>query len=118
MITETESILEPYLKKICEQNEVMIDLLKGLSINARTTIKEQDDEEKTVIAKVESLTKRERQVIELIVEGMLNKQMAYELSLSLSTIEAHRSSIMKKMEAKNVAQLTIEYMKFKSLAKY
>lgn len=118
MINEQESKMESYLLKIVEQNDTMINLLKTIAFNTSPAAPTEIDEGKAIQIKFESLTKRERQVIELLVQGMMNKEMAYQLSLSLSTIEAHRSSIMKKMEAKNVAQLTVEYMKYQSLMKF
>lgn len=116
MKNERESILEVHLKRIVEQNDTMIELLKVIAGNSSSHATA--DEGEIILGKVESLTKRERQILELIMQGMMNKQMAYELSLSLSTIEAHRSGIMKKMGAKNVTQLTKEYMKYQSLIKF
>ena len=58
-----------------------------------------------VNARINSLSNRERQVIDLILAGLLNKEIAFELSISISTVEAHRANIMKKMRAKNLAQL-------------
>ena len=55
--------------------------------------------------RMNSLSERERQVIDLILEGRLNKQISYDLSISISTVEAHRANIMRKMKAKNLAQL-------------
>ncbi len=60
--------------------------------------------------RVSSLSERERQIINLILDGKLNKQIAYELSISISTVEAHRANIMHKMQAKNVAQLIKIYL--------
>ncbi|QRN05184.1 response regulator [Legionella sp. MW5194] len=65
-----------------------------------------------VSERIQTLTEREIQVIELIVEGKLNKEICYELSISRSTVEAHRASIMKKMKAKNLAQLIKMYVRF------
>lgn len=52
-----------------------------------------------------SLTKREKQVMDLVVDGKLNKQIAYELDISISTVEVHRANVMRKMEAKSLAEL-------------
>lgn len=57
-----------------------------------------------------SLSKREQQVIKLVVTGKLNKQIAEELCISNSTVEFHRARIMKKMAAKNLAQLIKIYL--------
>lgn len=116
MKNDLVSILEVHLQRIVDQNDTMIELLKVIAASSSSLTAV--DEGEAIMGKVESLTKRERQILELIMQGMMNKQMAYELSLSLSTIEAHRSGIMKKMEVKNITQLTKEYMKYQSLLKY
>jgi len=53
----------------------------------------------------DSLTPREREVFTLIVAGMLNKQIAYQLGTTERTIKAHRSRIMEKMQAESLADL-------------
>jgi FixJ family two-component response regulator len=52
------------------------------------------------------LTARERQVMMLVVSGLMNKQIAAELSISEVTVKMHRGSVMRKLEAKSVAMLT------------
>jgi FixJ family two-component response regulator len=51
------------------------------------------------------LTPRERQVMFLVASGLMNKQVASELSISEVTVKMHRGSIMRKMEARSVATL-------------
>ena len=51
------------------------------------------------------LTPRERQVMALVVSGLMNKQVANELSISEVTVKMHRGSVMRKLEAKSVAIL-------------
>lgn len=53
----------------------------------------------------ESLTQREREVMSLVVTGLLNKQIAAQLQTSEATVKAHRAQLMRKMEADSVAQL-------------
>jgi len=50
-------------------------------------------------------TPRERQILDLIWMGRSNREMAQKLNLSTRTVEAHRSSIMKKLRVTNTAQL-------------
>ena len=52
-----------------------------------------------------SLTPRERQVIALVVSGLLNKQIGGELGISEVTVKAHRGQVMQKMKANSVADL-------------
>ncbi|NLA89529.1 MAG: response regulator transcription factor [Alcaligenaceae bacterium] len=51
------------------------------------------------------LTSREEQVLERIVAGRLNKQIADDLSISIKTVEAHRANVMEKLEVSTVADL-------------
>jgi FixJ family two-component response regulator len=52
-----------------------------------------------------ALTHRETQVLECIVAGRLNKQIADDLSISVKTVEAHRANLMKKLGTSNIADL-------------
>ncbi len=54
----------------------------------------------------DALTPREREVLQLIAEGHTNKEIASQLTLSVKTVEAHRTRIMEKLKIHNVAGLT------------
>jgi len=60
---------------------------------------------RTVAERRSALTPRERQVMDLVVQGKLNKQVAAELDLSHKTIEVHRAHVMEKMAARSLAEL-------------
>lgn len=73
---------------------------------------EADDAHRTTTQQVEQiekrlsrLTPREREVMDLVVQGRLNKQIAADLGLSHKTIEVHRAHVMEKMEAETLADL-------------
>ncbi len=51
------------------------------------------------------LTPREREILKMVVDGLSSKEIATKLGVSFKTVEAHRAKVMKKMEAKSVAQL-------------
>ena len=63
-----------------------------------------------VLRRVETLTPRERQVMDLVVEGEANKVMAIDLGLSERTVEIHRAKVMEKMGARSVAHLVKMHM--------
>lgn len=56
-------------------------------------------------ARHETLSRREREVMALVVAGLMNKQIAFELGISEITVKAHRGSAMRKMKARSLAEL-------------
>lgn len=62
-------------------------------------------ERRAVLDRLESLTSRERQVMELIVDGLANKNVATELGVSQRTVEVHRARVMEKTGASSLPHL-------------
>ena len=60
---------------------------------------------KDVAARLAQLTPREREVMERVVAGKLNRVIAEELEISIKTVEAHRAHIMEKLGVDSVARL-------------
>jgi len=58
-----------------------------------------------VVRRVETLTPREREVFDRIVQGWPSKTVAHDLKISLRTVEMHRARIMAKMQTRNLATL-------------
>jgi RNA polymerase sigma factor (sigma-70 family) len=77
------------------QRAVAKDAERRLALGERSRVK----------AHLESLTEREREVLELLTKGRQNKQIAQELGVSPRTIEIHRARVMEKMDAQSIAEL-------------
>jgi FixJ family two-component response regulator len=75
------------------------------ALQRSTQALEQSAEIHKLRERYESLTARERQVMALVVSGLLNKQVAFELSISEITVKAHRAQVMQKMQADSFADL-------------
>lgn len=69
---------------------------------SETTIRHHRD---SVMARLARLSEREREVLEQILQGRLNKQIAFDLGIVEKTVKVHRGRIMEKMEASSVAEL-------------
>jgi len=83
------------------------DLLDAIQVALeRDRARHQEEAEiATLRTHLESLTQREREVLPLVVSGLLNKQIAGEIGTSETTVKVHRSRLMRKMGADSLAEL-------------
>jgi FixJ family two-component response regulator len=65
----------------------------------------QASESSEVVARAKTLTPRENEIMELVTEGLMNKQIAAKVGLSEITVKVHRGKVMKKMGAASLADL-------------
>lgn len=86
------------------QEEALLSLVDRMFAQARENFSEQQINASRE-ALISKLTGREAQVLERIVAGRLNKQIADDLNISIKTVEAHRANIMEKLQANTVADL-------------
>jgi FixJ family two-component response regulator len=82
----------------------LVNLVERMLDNARESFADHQ-QAASRDALMSKLTGREAQVLERIVAGRLNKQIADDLGISIKTVEAHRANIMEKLNANTVADL-------------
>jgi FixJ family two-component response regulator len=86
------------------EHDVLVQAIRSALERSRAAL-DRDSEIQELRNCYQSLTPRERQVMELVVSGKLNKQVGGELGISLITVKAHRGQVMRKMKAGSLADL-------------
>ena len=92
-----------FLAKPFAGKDLLDAIQRAVAKDTRNLGAEARDDE--VRSRVKRLTPRERQVLALVVTGMLNKQIASELGIGEKTVKVHRARVMEKMQAGSVAAL-------------
>ncbi len=85
-------------------DQVLIDLVQN-AVKQSLASRRNEREKREWRARLEQLTPRERQVLDMIAAGESNKNIAHALGISEKTVEAHRAHVMDKMQAKSFAEL-------------
>jgi FixJ family two-component response regulator len=83
---------------------VLIEAIRGALGRSRTVL-EQVLERSQLQSRFESLSKRERQVMSLVVKGLMNREVGSTLGISETTVKAHRGRVMQKMQAATFVDL-------------
>lgn len=92
-----------FIQKPFREQE-LLDCIQKAMLNHQQTLQEVQYAKK-ITARLDLLTKREKEVMQRVIAGEANKVIAAELNLSQRTIEIHRANVMEKMQAKSLAQL-------------
>ena len=98
-----------YLRKPVKEQQLLLKVKDAFAID-------QAHSQRRLLAlthqtQLNSLTNRERQVANLVVDGLANKVIAFELGISQRTVEVHRASVMSKLRVRTLPQLVKSYLK-------
>jgi FixJ family two-component response regulator len=92
-----------FIEKPFNDEELLSRIRRALELDQTISARHQRDS--AIAHRLESLTQREREVMEQVVAGKLNKQIADQLDISMKTVEAHRARVMEKMAVRTLAEL-------------
>jgi FixJ family two-component response regulator len=92
-----------FLTKPLDEAALLTSVERALKLNRAN--RQEAMEHAGLVARYESLTPRERELLPLLVRGLLNKQAAVELGITEYTVQVHRGHIMRKMQADSFATL-------------
>jgi FixJ family two-component response regulator len=95
-----------FIQKPFNEQTLLDAIHKAIAHDAETRRKRGDRD--IILQRLQRLTPRERDVLQRVVAGRLNKQIAMELSASEKTIKIHRARVMRKMEADSLADLVLQ----------
>ena len=86
-------------------NEQQLTAVIERALERDTKIAGESAARSEVAARLAKLSPREREVLDLVVAGKMNKTIADVMNISIKTVEAHRSKVMEKMRARSLAEL-------------
>jgi two-component system response regulator FixJ len=98
-----------FIEKPFDESRLLVSVRDAI---AESQQREKVDQQNDLPARFESLTARQRQVMELAVAGLSNKEIGAQLKISPKTVENHRAWVMERIGARNIAELVRMAMKY------
>jgi FixJ family two-component response regulator len=92
-----------FLSKPCDNDLLLAAITQAIERSRKAFARQMGL--RVLVARHGSLTRRERQVLQLVVSGKTNKAIGFEMTISEITVKAHRGSVMRKMQATSLAEL-------------
>jgi two-component system response regulator TtrR len=92
-----------FIEKPFHNEDLLARIQRALTLDCEQATRRRRTD--AIAQRLELLTQREREVMDLVVAGKLNKQIADTLDISMKTVEAHRARVMDKMGARTLAEL-------------
>ena len=92
-----------FIQKPFRDQELLDRINLALEQNRRR--RDAEETKQDIAERIATLTRREREVMDMVIQGKANKVIAIDLGLSQRTVEVHRSHVMDKMKARTLAEL-------------
>jgi two-component system response regulator FixJ len=92
-----------FIEKPYNADQLIASIEKALTSGEK--IRHKEDQKADILARIAELSPRQREVMQLVAEGLSNKQIAFQLGISQRTVENYRAWVMERLDAANVAEL-------------
>lgn len=102
-----------FIEKPFDDKKLVDRINEAIHFDVET--RRQIDDVGDIIERLDSLSPREREVMDLVVDGRMNKQIASDIGVTDKTVESHRAAVMKKMQATTAVELVRMVLAAKSI---
>lgn len=92
-----------FIEKPCNDNQLVDRVIEALALDAERS--QRAETQSGIAERLASLTQREKEVMDYILAGKLNKVIAADLNIAMRTVEVHRSRVFEKMGVKSAVEL-------------